>query len=128
MILDTSAVVALFLREPGHERLHAALAKASQPGIGAATLAEAAIVLSSRLQEDARPLLARFLTEAGVVVVPFDETHYAAAVGAWLRFGKGRHPAQLNFGDCLTYAVAKLAGEPLLCVGEDFPKTDLPLA
>ena len=85
-------------------------------------------MLSARLRRDARDLLARFLREADVRVVAFDEDHWVAAVDAWLRFGKGRHPARLNFGDCLSYATARLAGEPLLCVGEDFPKTDLELA
>ena len=62
-----------------------------------------------------------------MTVVQFGEAYYAAAVEAWLRFGKGRHPAQLNFGDCMSYAIAKVADQPLLCVGEDFIKTDLEL-
>jgi len=60
--------------------------------------------------------------------VSFGEDHWREAARAFRRFGKGRHPAALNFGDCLTYAVARLAGAPLLCVGEDFPQTDLDLA
>jgi ribonuclease VapC len=65
------------------------------------------------------------LEEFNIDEVPFDEQHWRAAVTAFRRFGRGRHPAQLNFGDCLTYAVAKLAGEPLLFVGGGFAKTDL---
>ena len=125
MILDTSAVVAIVMKEPGHEDLLEAMASDGSPAIGAATLTETAIVLSARLEDDARALLARFLSEVSAVVVPFGESHYSAAVDAWLRFGKGRHPAALNFGDCLSYAVARLAGEPLLYVGEDFGGTDV---
>ena len=84
--------------------------------------------MSARLRRDGRGALARLLQEAGIVVVPFGEAHYGTAVDAWLRFGKGRHPAALNFGDCLSYAVAKLSDRPLLCVGDDFTKTDLALA
>jgi ribonuclease VapC len=124
MILDTSAVVAIVMKEPGHEDLLLRMANGS-PAIGTATLAETAIVLSARLQRDARPLLARFLSEASIVLVPFGESHYGAAVDAWLRYGKGRHPAALNFGDSLSYAVARLADEPLLFVGDDFAQTDI---
>ena len=128
MILDTSVIAAIVFQEPGHESLRDRLGVGDAVGIGTATLVEAGIVLSARLRRDARDLLARFLLEADVRVVAFDEDHWVAAVDAWLRFGKGRHPARLNFGDCLSYATARLAGEPLLCVGEDFPKTDLELA
>jgi len=125
MILDTSAIVAILLKEPEHQRLLDLLADDPRPAVGAATLTETAIVLSARLGEDARGLLARFLQEGGISMVQFGESHYTAAVDAWLRFGKGRHPAALNFGDCLSYATAQLAGEPLLFVGADFGKTDL---
>jgi ribonuclease VapC len=89
------------------------------------TSAVVAIVLFAQLQRDARSLLARFLSEASIAIVPFGESHYGAAVDAWLRYGKGRHPAALNFGDCLSYAVARLANEPLLFVGDDFAQTDI---
>ncbi len=85
-------------------------------------------MLSGRLRVDARPLLARFVQEAEVSVVPFGEVHYAAAVDAWLRFGRGRHPAGLNFGDCLAYALAKVSDQPLLFVGDDFAQTDIDAA
>ena len=124
MILDTSAVVAVVMKEPGYEELLQRMA-GSDPAIGTATLAETAIVLSARLQRDARSLLARFLSEASIALIPFGESHYGAAVDAWLRYGKGRHPAALNFGDCLSYAVARLAGESLLFVGDDFARTDI---
>lgn len=70
----------------------------------------------------------RFLQQFEVEEIPFTEAHWRIATDAFLRFGKGRHPAALNFGDCMTYATAKLAGEPLLFVGNDFAQTDLPRA
>ena len=85
-------------------------------------------MLSARLNKDARVFLTRFLKAANIVVVPFTEAHYETAVSAWLKFGKGRHQAQLNFGDCMAYATAKLANMPLLFVGDDFTHTDLLLA
>ncbi len=73
-------------------------------------------------------MLSRFLQEAGLTVIPFAEDHWRMAVEAYARFGKRRHAAGLNFGDCLSYAVARLSGQPLLFVGDDFSKTDLPRA
>ena len=128
MILDSSAVVAIVLREPDHQRILARMRAAARLSIGAATLLEAAIVLSSRLGEDARGRLARLLQEGGIGILPVTDAHYAVAMDAWLRFGRSRHPAALNFGDCLAYAMAIVAREPLLCVGDDFPQTDCPLA
>lgn len=128
MILDSSAIVAIFLREPGYEALLQKLEVADQAGLGSPTLVECAIVLTVRLGRDSRGMLARFLEETQITVVPFTDRHYGTAVGAWIKYGKGRHPAALNFGDCLAYAVAKQAGMPLLCVGDDFSQTDLNLA
>ncbi len=128
MILDTSAIVAIALKEPGFEELLGKLVKARNAGVGVPTLTETAIVLSARLNQDARGVLSRFLVEGSIATVPFGDAHFAAAVDAWLRYGKGRHTASLNFGDCLSYATAALAGEPLLCVGNDFAQTDLALA
>jgi len=128
MILDSSAIMAIVFQEPGYENLIQKLASAETVWIGAPTLVECGIVLSARLHIDARGMLTRFLEEADVTVVPFADIHYGTAVGAWRKYGKGRHPAALNFGDCMAYAVAKLAGMPLLCVGDDFPRTDLLLA
>lgn len=125
LTLDTSAVVALLLSGEERERLRSGLESADLVAIGAPTLVESAIVLSSRLGRDARPLLREFMRQFRVQVVAMDEDHYDAATGAWLRFGKGRHPAALNFGDCLAYAVARLSGSPLLYVGHDFTRTDI---
>jgi ribonuclease VapC len=128
VILDSSAVVAIFLKEPGFEALVDKLAAAASIGIGAPTATETAIVVGARLTMDGRTLVSQFLHEQDVVIVTFGEDHWRTAAEAYARFGRGRHKASLNFGDCLTYAVAKLAGEPLLAVGRDFSHTDLDLA
>lgn len=128
MIIDSSALVAIVLREPGYDALLRRLLDDPAPAIGAATLLEAGIVLSARLGLDARGLLTRMLHEGGVTVLPVTDAHFGVAMEAWLRFGKGRHPAALNFGDCLSYAMAIVANVPLLAVGDDFPLTDCLLA
>jgi ribonuclease VapC len=128
MIVDSSALVAMALREEGHALLIDKLSAATQAGIGAPTLVETTIVLSARLRRDARGAVARMIQELGIEIIPFADAHYGIAVDAWLRFGKGRHPAALNFSDCLTYAIAKVTMRPLLCTGDDFTKTDLELA
>jgi ribonuclease VapC len=128
VIVDTSALVAITFAEPDHRALIAKLAVAPVAGIGTPTLAETGLVLASRLGRDPRNLVVRLLDEFGIAQVPFGEQHWREAVDAYLRFGKGRHEARLNFGDCLTYAVARLANEPLLAIGDDFRQTDLDLA
>jgi ribonuclease VapC len=128
VILDSSAVIAILLREPGHDRLRDHLAASEQVGIGAPTAVESSLVLCSRVGRAGKTLLARFLQEAEVEVVEFTADHWTVAADAFVAYGRGRHRAGLNFGDCMTYAVAKLAGEPLLCLGDDFPATDLQLA
>jgi ribonuclease VapC len=125
MIVDASALLAVVFREPGYEEVLAKLQSAEFVGAGSPTLAETGIVLHARLGEDSRGLLERLLDELAIEELPFGEIHWREAVDAYRRFGKGRHPAGLNFGDCLTYAAARLSGEPLLFVGEDFGKTDL---
>jgi len=128
MILDTSAIVAILFREPGYDVLLEKLVAAPASAVGVPTLTEAAIVVSARIKRDSRALIARFMMEGSLYTVPFGEEHYGIAVNAWLRYGKGRHRAALNFGDCMSYATAKLADQPLLCVGEDFTHTDVDLA
>jgi ribonuclease VapC len=125
VILDSSAVVAILLRESGYEQFVDAIAADPAPGMGTATLAETGIVLVAKLGATGRSLLARFVDEAAIAPIPLDAQHWGAAVDAYQRFGRGRHRARLNFGDCLTYSVAKLADEPLLFVGGDFGHTDL---
>jgi ribonuclease VapC len=128
VILDSSAIIAILLRQPGYEGLRDALAASEQAGIGAPTVVETSIVLCARLGRTGKTLLARFLEEAELEVVQFTAEHWTVAADTFIRYGKGRHRAALNFGDCMTYAVAKLAGEPLLCLGDDFPSTDIELA
>jgi ribonuclease VapC len=128
MIVDASAIVAILLEEPGHEVLLSKLAAAESVAVGAPTLAETAIVLLAKIGPQGRRALAAFLSESEITVVDFSDAHWRAAADAYSRFGKGRHRAALNFGDCLTYAVAKLSSQPLLATGNDFAKTDLILA
>jgi len=128
MIIDSSVVVAIICREPGFEELVEKLQNAGAVGIGAPTATETGIVLQARLGLDGRALLERFLQDFEIVVIPFAEPHWREAVDAYRRFGKGRHPASLNFGDCLSYATAAVQAQPLLYIGNDFSKTDLPSA
>jgi ribonuclease VapC len=125
MVLDTSAIVATHLREPGHERLIDRIDAAEVVVVGVPTLLETAMVLTARLGQDARPMVFAFLRRLEAEVVPFNEEHLDAAITAFIRFGRGRHPAALNFGDCMSYAVASVAGMPLLFTGEDFSRTDI---
>jgi ribonuclease VapC len=128
VILDSSAIIAISLREPGYQELVGKLRSADTIGIGTPTLTETGMVLSARLGIDPQALLDRFLRDFRVIPVVFGEQHWREALEAFRRFGKGRHPAALNFGDCLSYATARLAGRPLLFVGDDFSKTDVDAA
>ena len=125
MVLDSSAIVAIHLREPGYERLIERIDAADVVVVGVPTLLETAMVLTTRLGQDARPMVFAFLRRVEAEVVPFNEEHLDAAATAFIRFGRGRHPAALNFGDCMSYAVASVAGMPLLFTGEDFGRTDI---
>jgi ribonuclease VapC len=125
MVLDSSAIVAIHLREPGCERLINRIDVAEVVVVGVPTLLESVMVLTARLGHDARPMLFAFLRRLEAEVVPFNQEHLDAAAMAFLRFGRGRHPAALNFGDCMSYAVASVAGMPLLFTGEDFRRTDI---
>lgn len=128
MIVDTSAIVSVIRGEDGHGRLLEALATASGAAVGAPTLFEAAMVLTDGTNMPGKAIVAKFLADNEIDTISFGERHWIAAAEAFLRYGKGRHPAKLNYGDCMTYATARVAGEPLLCVGGDFALTDLQLA
>lgn len=125
MIVDTSALVAIVVAEPTADELITKLAKADRAGIGTPTLAELGLVLTARLGSNAQSLIHRLLDEFAIAEISFGADHWREAVEAFSRFGRGQHRARLNFGDCLTYAVARLAQEPLLFVGDDFAATDL---
>jgi ribonuclease VapC len=125
MILDSSAIVAVFLKEPSADRILEMISEADRVAVSAATLVEAGIVLSFRKGRQMQHALELFCQKLDIESLPFTDEHRDAALHAWWHFGKSRAPAALNFGDCIAYATGKLAGEPLLCIGEDFGKTDL---
>jgi ribonuclease VapC len=128
MVLDSSAIVAIHLKEQGYERLFERIDRAPVVFVGTPTVLESAMVLSSRTGTDVRSVLAAFFRRRSVAILPFTEEHFHAATEAFLRFGKGRHRAALNYGDCMAYAVAAVAGMPLLYTGDDFAQTDIPAA
>ncbi len=128
MVIDTSAIVAVFLQEADAEGLLLRMAQARMRLLSAASYVECGIVLSSRAGSEERFTLGDLILRTRVKVVPLTEDHAVLTRSAFLRFGKGRHPAGLNFGGCFSYALAKAVGEPLLCKGEDFRRTDLVLA
>jgi ribonuclease VapC len=128
VILDSSAIISILTDEAGADRLLEKLSGAEALAVGAPTLVETSIVLTSRIGPGAHRLLERFLQELGAAILPFSESHWHIAAETHQRFGKGHHPAALNFGDCLAYATARLSAQPLLCIGDDFNRTDLELA
>jgi len=128
LILDSSAIIAVICREPGHQSLIDKIGASKRLSVGAPTLAEAELALTIKLGYDAGAMVEQFLAETRTLVLPFSREHVSVFLEAFLRYGKGRHPARLNMGDCFTYATARVAGLPLLFVGDDFSKTDLPLA
>jgi ribonuclease VapC len=125
MVVDTSAVVAILEDEPERPSFVRALARANDPLISAATLFECSIVMHSRGGDRAIERLDELLLSAGVRCVALDIAHVHAAREAWTRYGKGRSPAALNFGDCFSYALATTTGRPLLFKGDDFAQTDV---
>jgi ribonuclease VapC len=128
VILDSSALVAVALDEPERDFLVAKINEADSVAVAAPTLVEAGIVVSARTGSQAADLLAELLAVSDAVVIEFGDLHWQEAISAWWGFGKSRHPANLNFGDCLAYAVARVAAQPLLAKGHDFEQTDIPLA
>ena len=128
MIIDTSAILSILLREPDAERFARAITAASSRRISAATLLETTIVLESRSGSAASRQLDAFLRRAQIELEPVTPEQAQTARQAWRRFGKGNHPAGLNFGDCFAYALAEATREPLLFKGGDFELTDIPAA
>ncbi|MDE2132995.1 MAG: type II toxin-antitoxin system VapC family toxin [Alphaproteobacteria bacterium] len=125
MVVDTSALVAILLIESDSERFLDALVDASHVRISAATAVEFSIVAIARAGVEAETKVDLLFARCGAEIVPVNEAQALMARNAFRTFGKGRHPAALNFGDCFSYALAKAANEPLLYKGEDFRKTDL---
>lgn len=125
LCLETSAVVAISFDEATAPELKREIEGADRLYIGAATLFEAILVISRRTGVDAEERLLALMRGLNVEIVPFDADQLRFAQSAYVRYGKGRHPAALNFGDCLSYAAAKASGARLLYVGDDFAQTDL---
>lgn len=125
MIVDTSAIVALAQNEPQAVEVAAALVNDPSPAITAPVATECLIVLTSRLGPTGRTVHERLRVEFNITVAAYTEAHAVAAWHAFTRFGKGRHSAALNFGDCMSYAAAWVSGQPLVAVGNDFAQTVL---
>lgn len=125
MVVDTSAAVAIILNEPGSDDLMGYLESATAQLMSAASRVELGIVIEARLGPAGMDTINRFLRDAEIEIVAVDVDAADRALGAWRRYGKGRHPAVLNFGDCFTYALAERTGFALLCTGDDFAATDL---
>lgn len=125
MIIDSSALVAILRLEPERPAFIGAIVRASQRMVPAPTLLETSMVLVGDRPRDVLAPLDRFLSRASIVTVTFSDEHAALAREAFLRYGKGRHPARLNFGDCIAYAVSRAEGLPLLFKGDDFRLTDV---
>lgn len=128
MIVDSSAILAIFFDEPEAERFDAAIASASGSRMSLVNVFEASIVLEGRVGAGTDHDLDSYLEEAEIEMVPVTVEHVNVAREAWRRFGKGNHPAALNFGDCFAYALAAVSGEPLLYKGGDFELTDIEAA
>ena len=125
MIVDSSALLAILFREPDGARFEQAIATIPDCRMSVANALEASIVVEGRGGVAAGVELDAFLETTGIALAPVTAEHLVAARRAWRRFGKGNHPAGLNFGDCFAYALAETTGEPLLFKGNDFARTDI---
>jgi ribonuclease VapC len=128
MVIDTSSLVAVPLGEPEAPRLAQAIERGSPRLLSAASLLEASIVIESRKGEAVGRELDLLLYRSAIEVIAVDHDQAEIARVAWRRFGMGRHPAALNYGDCFAYALAKSRSLPLLYCGNDFANTDIPRA
>jgi ribonuclease VapC len=128
LILDSSALVAVLFEDHGYQELERKMLGTGVIAIGAPSLVEAEMVVVGRYGEAAQSTIARFRETMDIDVIAFGQSHWQAAADAFVRYGKGRHPAALNYGDCMTYATARIAGQPLLYIGNDFAQTDVEAA
>lgn len=124
-VIDSSALVSVLLAEPGWEELQRHLEQSVVCTISAVTFIEAAIVIEARLGVAGRTQLDMLLRRVGAEVRPVDAQLALTVIEGWRRYGRGRHRASLNFGDCFSYALAAELDEPLLFVGDDFSQTDI---
>jgi ribonuclease VapC len=125
MILDTSAIIAILFNENDAELYAQAITRADSCRLSAATFVETAIVVEAQTKNNGGRQLDAFIRRAGIAIEPVTEEQAHIARQAFIDFGKGRHPAGLNYGDCFSYALAKATHEALLFKGKDFAKTDL---
>jgi ribonuclease VapC len=125
MVLDTSAILAILQDEPERRRFNEAVEAAETRSLSTASFVECSMILESRYGADGVRDLDLFIAKAQVSLVPVDEEQADLARRAFRKYGKGRHPASLNFGDCFSYALARALDEPLLFKGNDFPQTDV---
>ena len=125
IVVDTSAVVAILGNEPTAQELIDVIDSSDRRLVSAATVVELGIVMEARLGAAGGSIVDRFIRDGEITVVAVDRHHADRAIDGWRRFGKGRHAAALNLGDCFTYALAAETGLPILCTGNDFARTDL---
>ena len=125
MVIDTSAIIAILTAEPETKRLAHAIATDPKRMMSSFSLLEAGIVIETRKGESGGRELDILLHRTNIEVIPLTSDQTQLAQEAWRRFGKGRHPAKLNIGDCCSYALAKYSGEPLLFKGNNFSQTDI---
>lgn len=125
VVIDSSAAAAIVLGEAGSDSLIACLERATTRLMSAASQVELGIVIEARLGPAGADMLARFVRDAEIEVVTVDADTADRALGAWRRYGRGRHRAALNFGDCFVYALGERTGLPVMCTGDDFAATDL---
>jgi ribonuclease VapC len=125
MVIDTSAILAILLDEPERRLFNEAIESAESRLLSAATFVEVSIVIEARFGAEGLRDLDLFIDRAGIKLISVDSEQAHAARRAFSQYGKGRHPAGLNYGDCFAYALATVLGEPLLFKGEDFPRTDV---
>jgi ribonuclease VapC len=125
MIIDTSAIIAILFGEDDAEIYAEAITRADSCRISAATFVETAVVVEAQTRNNGGRQFDAFIRRAGIAIEPVTEEQAHIARQAFIDFGKGSHPAGLNYGDCFSYALAKAAREPLLFKGKDFAKTDV---
>jgi ribonuclease VapC len=125
MVLDTSALLALLLDEPMAPAMARAIASDPRRLVSAFTALETSVVIEAKKGENGGREFDLLVCKAGIDIVPMDSGQAELARSAWRKFGKGRHPAGLNIGDCCSYALARFTGEPLLFKGQDFDRTDV---
>ena len=128
LVVDSSVLIAILLAEPDAQKYAKQLALADSIYISTVSVLESSIVIQSKEGEQGASMLDELLCAISPTIVAFDSEQMKLARKAWQQYGKGRHPARLNFGDCCSYAVAKSLGLPLLFQGNDFSQTDLLLA